>query len=377
MIPAENRCNLYFDVEGIIQDQNDEENIRARIIGKIRQRLWQKYNAEFALQVTRGTRQIPKGLKLSYHIVVTGLVFSNNYGGAMKNCVREIKESLHEVDQRFIDLNPYMRDGLMRMVLNSKRDSANVPLRNVTGNPLSRSATLFLERDYEDNEAGARENCSITQHVNNLFTSTNVDGNAVAVKASNSTRKKTASSCQTKATTQKQRAPSADRVDGVFPADIGAVLQEAMEQEKSQGCVVGANCVYQNGRFFVYCKNSGIRHCIANDTGNRCENENAYLCFEGGYVVYKCRSHNCTGTSHIVCAYPAILKKFFVDFSMPVEGVCIGQKRNRVHDNGEAMAIPADANGDEIAVESDGDEMVQELDDGEMVQDDGEMKSGK
>jgi len=80
MIRAENGCNLYFDIEGIIQDPTDEEQIRARIIEKIRQRLREKYNAEFGLYITRGSRQTEKGYKLSYHIVVNGLVFSNNHG---------------------------------------------------------------------------------------------------------------------------------------------------------------------------------------------------------------------------------------------------------------------------------------------------------
>ena len=109
MIRVENGCNLYFDVEGIIEDPTEEEQIRARIMDKIQKGLRRKYNANFGLQITRGSRQTDKGFKLSYHIVVTGLVFSNNYGGAMKSFVLEIKESLAEADQYFIDLNPYMR----------------------------------------------------------------------------------------------------------------------------------------------------------------------------------------------------------------------------------------------------------------------------
>jgi len=170
MIRAEKECNLYIDAEGIIQDRIDEEQIRGRLVEAVHACLRQKYQAEFALQITRGSCQTDKGFELSYHIVVTGLVFSNNYGGAMKNCVREIRESLDEEDQRFINLNPYMRDGLVRMVLGSKR-SSDVPLQNVIGNPLSSSATLFKEHNCEDCDAGARENSSITQHVNDIFTS--------------------------------------------------------------------------------------------------------------------------------------------------------------------------------------------------------------
>ena len=356
MIRAENGCNLYFDVEGIIEDPTDEEQIRARIVEKIQKGLWRKYNANFGLQITRGSRQTDKGFKLSYHIVVTGLVFSNNYGGAMKSFVLEIKESLAEADQYFIDLIPYSRDGLMRMVLSSKRGS-DVPLRNVTGDPLSTSATLFLERDYEDSEAGARGNCSITQHINNLFTSTYVEGNAIAASRPVSSRKKSTSSCQTKAITQKQCAPSADRMDSVFPADIGAILQEAMDHEKSQGCVVGGNYVYEQGRFFVYCKISGTRHCIANDTGHMCENENAYLSFEGGYVKYRCRSHNCARTSHIQCVYPTLLKKFFADFSKSDKGGCSRQKRIRADDDDDEEVAP-DLDYEEVAPDLDYKEMA-------------------
>ena len=71
MIREENGCNLYFDVEGIIEDPKDEEQIRARIVTTIQQGLWEKYHKKFALQITRGSRQTDKGFKLSYHIVVT------------------------------------------------------------------------------------------------------------------------------------------------------------------------------------------------------------------------------------------------------------------------------------------------------------------
>jgi hypothetical protein len=77
----------------------------------------------------------------------------------------------------------------MRMVLNDKQGS-DVPLRNVTGDPFSKSETLFLMREYEDSEDGARGNCSITQHINNIFTSTYVHGNALDLSASTSTRKR-------------------------------------------------------------------------------------------------------------------------------------------------------------------------------------------
>jgi len=40
-----------FDIECIIQDPKDKEQIRARITEKIRQGIWRKYNAEFALQI--------------------------------------------------------------------------------------------------------------------------------------------------------------------------------------------------------------------------------------------------------------------------------------------------------------------------------------
>ena len=72
MIRSENRCNLYFDIEGILENAGDEEGIRTRLFAKIREILWKKYGREFELHITRGSRQTDKGFKLSYHIVVTG-----------------------------------------------------------------------------------------------------------------------------------------------------------------------------------------------------------------------------------------------------------------------------------------------------------------
>ena len=72
MIRSENRCNLYFDIEGILKNAGDEEGVIARLIAAIRKILWKKYRRIFGLHITRSSRQTDKGFKLSYHIVVTG-----------------------------------------------------------------------------------------------------------------------------------------------------------------------------------------------------------------------------------------------------------------------------------------------------------------
>jgi len=203
----------------------------------------------------------------------------------MKKCVCEIMDSLEEADRHFFDLKPYMRDGLMRMVLCCKRGS-DVPLRYVTGDPLSRSTTLFSTRENKNDDRDARGNCSITQHLNNPFDSVDVEADPLRKESAPvATRKGSTSKCSTKAATATPRVACADRMDGVLPASVVPLLQAAIDSEKSQGCVVGGNYVYEKERFFVYCKNSGTRHCIANSSGHMHENENAYLCFEGGYIV--------------------------------------------------------------------------------------------
>jgi len=142
MIRSENECNLYLDLELICKEE-DETEIMERTVESICAILRLKYKAEFGLQVTRGSGVTEKEFKLSFHVVVTGLVFSNNYGRGMKQCVQEIRDSLDKNNRQIIDVHPYNRDGLMRTVLSCQRSSP-ICLRNVTGNPFG-STRLYSQ----------------------------------------------------------------------------------------------------------------------------------------------------------------------------------------------------------------------------------------
>jgi len=306
------KCNLYFDVESVASKEVEVPTI-LRIIAAIRAHLRVLYNAEFELQITRGSRETPKGFKCSFHIVVTGLVYENNHGGAMKECVVAIQESLEETD-KWIDLGVYKTDGLMRTVLSRKRDGT--ALVNVTGDGFSSTETIFSNRVYEDSEVGARGNSMITCHDNS--------GVDVVYVANNDLSGELGSTAKTVATKRKRAPVECSEGIGMhgecFPALVTQALQEMVDGKGGKGCVVTGRYQLKYGHYSAICVNSGPRLCLANKNRPEHESDNAYLFFKAGHVQYRCHIERCKGKRAILGPYPEVLKEFFA----PQVEVCGG-----------------------------------------------------
>ena len=303
VIRATRECNLYFDLEWYGEEDWDKI---LRIMNVIRVYIVKKFGINFALQILRGSRlDKKKGFKNSLHVVVTGLSFTNNFGGAMKICVIEIVESSHPDDRSSFDTGVYTRGRLMRTEMSCKRGT-QVPLHNITGDPFSSTSTLFSTRVYADCDVGALGNFSITHHVHDNVDVVLVQGDAVS-----SSVKRDAS--------VKRKKNSAGGVDDTvltecghcFTEEVTRDLMSMVSQTQSVGCEVTGKYAIKGGHFFAQMRNSGTRLCIATDCGYTHDNEHAFLSFHGGHVEYRCFSSNCKNSSFVLGQYPTSLKAYF------------------------------------------------------------------
>ena len=363
MIRETQQCNMYFDIEWY--GEQDLDKI-LRILTAIRVYLRLKFAADFALQITCGSRQTHKGFKNSYHIVVTGLSFTNNYGGMMKKCALGVEASLELHDRLSIDMAVYTRNRLMRTVLSCKRGS-HTPLRNITGDSFSKTSTLFSDRVYADGDAGALGNCSITCHVHrdDAPDIVLVQGDDVSIsikKISSIERKKSSVVCMD--------ATSLASCKSIFPENVTRDLQEMCESNLSVGCEVTGRYIFRDHLSYAQCRNFGPRHCIANDCRHVHDNENAFLSFEGGHVRYKCYSANCKGTSRVLGEFPASLKTFSAVHVANTKASARGRKRIRVELDAEDIEI--DACGEDIEMEACGEDISMDTDETMEVPEDAE-----
>jgi len=304
-IRPEKPCKLYFDIEWL----GAYDPTRGKLLSyveEIRAYLRLVYGGEYALYITCGCRELSPGVfKNSYHIVVAGLIFSNNHEGAMKNCVAAIKATIEDGSEG-IDMKVYAWGQMMRTILCSKRGS-NIPLRSITGDPFSSTSSLFSDDVcMEDN---------VTDLTNFLVTAQDdrpsvkrVDGLST-VNISKAAAKKNEARKRERAI----RGVSGDILSssGTFmPVNVTADCQRMVDATRSEGCVVTGRVHKINQAYILQCQNSGIRHCIANSGGHQHENENARLVVVNGYVQYRCFSENCKDSHFVLGVIPESLKAF-------------------------------------------------------------------
>jgi len=297
-------CSFYCDVEWIGAEDIGGE-IRLRIANKIRSGFLADYGVDVALHTCYGSRITADGMKNSFHVVASGCMFTNNHGGAMRACAERIESTLEPADRGKIDMGVYDRNRVMRMVLSCKRGTP-VPLRNITGDPFSRTATLYSDRVYLDHEPAALGNFSITHHVN--------DTNLVVVPGdivtnSQRTRNKKSNNKMFDACEKELGTTTSG-----FPSNVCADLQALCDIERAkETCVVTGEYKLKNGVYFVKCRNNGVRQCIANFHGHTHESENAYLLLYDGHVQYRCFSSRCGKTFRPLGPFPESLKEFLAD----------------------------------------------------------------
>jgi len=89
-------CNLYFDIEWMGCEEEEETTILRILVG-IQVYMRRMYGREFALQITRGSLAKGGWFKCLFHVIVTGLVFDDNQQ-TMKACAESIQATLSEED---------------------------------------------------------------------------------------------------------------------------------------------------------------------------------------------------------------------------------------------------------------------------------------
>jgi len=325
-IRPKNPCKLYFDIEWL----GPYDPARGKLLAyaeEIRAYLRLVYGGEYALYITCGCRELNPGVfKNSYHIVVGGLIFSNNHEGAMKNCVAAIKAKI-DVGSEGIDMKVYAWGQMMRTILCSKRGS-NIPLRNITGDPLSSTSSLFSDDVCMEVTIAELNNFLVTAQDDGPFVK-RVNG-LCTVNISK------AAANQNKIRTREReiRGVSSDILSssGVFmPVDVTADCQRMVDATRSEECVVTGQIHRINQTYILQCRNSGTRLCIANSGGHRHENENARLVVFNGYIQYRCFSEKCKDSHFILGVVPASFKAF-IDMHM-------NKQRERLHNNDTAMCV--------------------------------------
>ena len=223
LIAKNRKCNLYFDLEKLCNEEDEEATI-LRILGETREYLTEEFQGKFEFHVTRGSRVIDGVFKGSFHLVVTGIVYKNNHGGAIMKCASDIQARPHEKD-KWIDLSVYKKDGLMRTILSCKR--GETALRNVTGDGFSKTESVFSKRVYEDCDVGVQG----TLHDNSGGKIVYVKNDSVACVCDSSV---------TKLGTKRKKC-SDDSIDirtEYLPDDVTRSLQEMVDKNGGRECVV-------------------------------------------------------------------------------------------------------------------------------------------
>jgi len=137
IIPGGTPCNLSFDFGYYGKEDETDERI-LYMVKVISDDLFQKYGEKFVPQISKGSRMTGEEMKISFHIVYSGVIYTNLDGNAMKNYAIYIKRLLGEetddgkLKKLGIDMGVYTKGRPFRAIMSRKRDHAEYPLPNVT-----------------------------------------------------------------------------------------------------------------------------------------------------------------------------------------------------------------------------------------------------
>ena len=201
IIPGGTQCNLFFDFEYYGKEDETDERI-LYTVKVISDDLFQKHGVKFVPQISKGSRMTKDGMKISYHIVYSGVIYSNIDGNALKNYAIHIKRLLGEHDddgklkKHGIDMEVYTKGRPLRTVMSCKREHAEYPLHNVTMDSSWHSDIGLSDHVYADDEKGVLGNFSITEHNNDCHKSVFIESNAIAIEYKMEEKKDKSSTCK-------------------------------------------------------------------------------------------------------------------------------------------------------------------------------------
>jgi hypothetical protein len=162
LIRENHPCKFYMDLECIGTTPGLAEDMRSHLKPLLTQFLEAKWkerpqNPDFRPEVhlLEGSRDTPKGLKISFHAIVRNLVFETNHSGTMKALASAFQAHLAQEKPHWpqiVDKLVYSRNQKYRMPLSSKlSDPSGTTLQSTLGVMTRRQVldalVTFIEED--------------------------------------------------------------------------------------------------------------------------------------------------------------------------------------------------------------------------------------